>query len=66
MGRGRAKAMQAKVARRLKYGGGGTDLERLRRELGAGTSAADQPADASGSEAADMGLDQQTDGAVGG
>ncbi|MGI5201376.1 DUF3073 family protein [Spirillospora sp. CA-108201] len=35
MGRGRAKAKQAKVARRLKYGGGGGDLERLRRELGA-------------------------------
>ena len=28
MGRGRAKAKQAKVARKLKYSGGGTDLER--------------------------------------
>ena len=35
MGRGRAKAKQTKVARKLKYDGGGTDLERLRRELGA-------------------------------
>ncbi|WP_103565332.1 DUF3073 family protein [Actinomadura rubteroloni] len=35
MGRGRAKAKQAKVARRLKYGGGGGDLESLSRELGA-------------------------------
>lgn len=35
MGRGRAKAKQTKVARKLKYDGGGTDLDRLRRELGA-------------------------------
>ncbi|MQA93973.1 MAG: DUF3073 family protein [Streptosporangiales bacterium] len=34
MGRGRAKAKQQKVARRLKYSGGGTDLDRLRSELG--------------------------------
>ncbi|MFC3998416.1 DUF3073 domain-containing protein [Nocardiopsis sediminis] len=34
MGRGRAKAKQQKVARRLKYSSGGTDLERLRAELG--------------------------------
>ncbi len=34
MGRGRAKAKQAKVARQLKYNSGGTDLERLRAELG--------------------------------
>ncbi|ASU82131.1 DUF3073 domain-containing protein [Nocardiopsis gilva YIM 90087] len=34
MGRGRAKAKQQKVARRLKYSSGGTDLERLRSELG--------------------------------
>ncbi|MEW2359594.1 DUF3073 domain-containing protein [Spirillospora sp. NPDC029432] len=36
MGRGRAKAKQTKVARKLKYSGGGTDLERLRREMGVG------------------------------
>lgn len=34
MGRGRAKAKQQKVARKLKYSSGGTDLERLRSELG--------------------------------
>ncbi|GAA1265670.1 hypothetical protein GCM10009677_17230 [Sphaerisporangium rubeum] len=34
MGRGRAKAKQVKVARALKYSGGG-DLEALRRELNA-------------------------------
>lgn len=34
MGRGRAKAKQQKVARRLKYSSGGTDLDRLRAELG--------------------------------
>src|SRR3569833_3295339 len=34
MGRGRAKAKQVKVARRLKYNSGGTDLDRLRGELG--------------------------------
>jgi hypothetical protein len=33
MGRGRAKAKQVKVARRLKYNSGGTDLDRLREEL---------------------------------
>jgi Protein of unknown function (DUF3073) len=37
MGRGRAKAKQVKVARQLKYNGGGTDLNRLREELGVGT-----------------------------
>lgn len=33
MGRGRAKAKQAKVARRLKYQAPEMDLERLQREL---------------------------------
>ena len=33
MGRGRAKAKQTKVARRLKYDTGGTDLDALRAEL---------------------------------
>ena len=37
MGRGRAKAKQVKVARQLKYSGGGTDLDRLRAELGVET-----------------------------
>jgi len=39
MGRGRAKAKQVKVARQLKYNSGGTDLDRLRQELGVGTEA---------------------------
>ena len=34
MGRGRAKAKQVKVARQLKYSGGGMDLDRLRAEIG--------------------------------
>ncbi|MGH3322581.1 MAG: DUF3073 domain-containing protein [Streptosporangiaceae bacterium] len=34
MGRGRQKAKATKVARRLKYNTGGTDLDRLRAELG--------------------------------
>ena len=33
MGRGRAKAKQTKVARRLKYTTTGTDLDRLKEEL---------------------------------
>jgi hypothetical protein len=35
MGRGRAKAIQKKIARDLKYSSAGTDLERLRAELAA-------------------------------
>jgi hypothetical protein len=38
MGRGRAKAKQTKVARQLKYSSGGTDLDRLRSELGVSDS----------------------------
>lgn len=42
MGRGRAKAKQQRVARRLKYNAaGGTDLDRLRAELGVADD--DQP-----------------------
>jgi hypothetical protein len=41
MGRGRAKAKQVKVARQLKYSGGGTDLDRLRAELGVGNDQRD-------------------------
>jgi Protein of unknown function (DUF3073) len=47
MGRGRAKAKQVKVARQLKYSGGGMDLDRLRAEIGVGTDHQD-PADQSG------------------
>ena len=49
MGRGRAKAKQVKVARQLKYNSGGTDLDRLRAELGVGADQHDRaydPADA--------------------
>jgi Protein of unknown function (DUF3073) len=41
MGRGRAKAKQVKVARQLKYSGGGVDLDRLRAEFGVGTDRQD-------------------------
>jgi hypothetical protein len=41
MGRGRAKAKQVKVARQLKYSGGGMDLDRLRAEIGSGTDQQD-------------------------
>ena len=42
MGRGRAKAKQVKVARQLKYNRGGTDLDRLRTELGVGRDERDE------------------------
>ena len=51
MGRGRAKAKQVKVARQLKYSGGGTDLDRLRAELGVDTSTSE----ADGSAYEDLG-----------
>ena len=51
MGRGRAKAKQVKVARQLKYSGGGTDLDRLRAELGVDTGTRD----ADGSAYEDLG-----------
>lgn len=38
MGRGRAKAKQIKVARKLKYYSPDTDLNRLQQELGADAS----------------------------
>jgi hypothetical protein len=48
MGRGRAKAKQTKVARRLKYSTTGTDLDALAAELAAGdpTAAAVEDGDA--------------------
>ena len=42
MGRGRAKAKQTKVARRLKYHSPNTDLSALQRELGSDDGAADE------------------------
>ena len=44
MGRGRAKAIQKKIARDLKYSSAATDLERLRAELASGTSESSQHA----------------------
>jgi Protein of unknown function (DUF3073) len=41
MGRGRAKAKQVKVARQLKYSGGGMDLDQLRAEFGVGADRRD-------------------------
>lgn len=38
MGRGRAKAKQAKVARKLKYASPPTDFDQLQRELSGSTS----------------------------
>ena len=46
MGRGRAKAKQTKVARRLKYEAGpATDLDALRSELGAAAPIDDEVAE---------------------
>jgi len=45
MGRGRAKAIQKKIARDLKYSSGGTDLERLRAELSASSDSTEQAED---------------------
>lgn len=42
MGRGRAKAKQTKVARRLKYHSPNTDLNALERELSGGGAADDE------------------------
>ncbi|MFI9557879.1 DUF3073 domain-containing protein [Nonomuraea endophytica] len=62
MGRGRAKAKQVKVARQLKYNSGGTDLERLRDELGVGDpSQTDDDADDLNDELADRYADYADD-----
>jgi hypothetical protein len=72
MGRGRAKAKQVKVARQLKYNSGGTDLDRLRAELGVGTDqrrggdhddpyAAYQADDSSDEDATDEDADDEED-----
>jgi hypothetical protein len=55
MGRGRAKAKQAKVARQLKYSGAGTDLEALRKELAGGSNASASAVDV------DNGFDDEFD-----
>ncbi|MEU4832543.1 DUF3073 domain-containing protein [Streptosporangium sp. NPDC023615] len=48
MGRGRAKAKQTKVARELKYSSHNMDLDRLRKELGAGDDPAPEETDDTG------------------
>jgi hypothetical protein len=53
MGRGRAKAKQVKVARQLKYNSGGTDLDRLRAELGVVTDEQGDESDAAYAELGD-------------
>lgn len=44
MGRGRAKAKQTKVARELKYGGPGFEVDRLKAELAGATPSPFSPA----------------------
>jgi hypothetical protein len=46
MGRGRAKAKQTKVARELKYGGPGFEVDRLKAELAGATPSPFSPAPA--------------------
>ncbi len=46
MGRGRAKAKQTKVARELKYGGPGFEVDRLKAELAGVTPSPFSPAPA--------------------
>jgi hypothetical protein len=62
MGRGRAKAKQVKVARDLKYNGGGFDPDRLRRELGVGTEARSADRDDPYAESDDEDEDALDDG----
>jgi hypothetical protein len=61
MGRGRAKAKQVKVARQLKYSGGGTNLDRLRAELGVVTDQQDAESEAAYAELADRYSDDDDD-----
>ncbi|MEV4103215.1 DUF3073 domain-containing protein [Nonomuraea sp. NPDC049649] len=61
MGRGRAKAKQVKVARQLKYNSGGTDLDRLRDELGVGDSSRNNDADDLNDELVDRYADYADD-----
>jgi Protein of unknown function (DUF3073) len=61
MGRGRAKAKQVKVARQLKYNSGGTDLDRLRAELGVVTDQQDAESEAAYAELGDRYSDDDDD-----
>jgi hypothetical protein len=59
MGRGRAKAKQVKVARQLKYNSGGTDLDRLRAELGVGSDQRDDERESAYEDLADRYADEE-------
>ena len=61
MGRGRAKAKQVKVARQLKYNSGGTDLDRLRAELGVGADQHDREYDPVSADHDDDDEDEDTE-----
>ena len=61
MGRGRAKAKQVKVARQLKYNSGGTDLDRLRAELGVVTEDQDAESQDAYAELGDRYADEDPD-----
>ncbi|HEY2550865.1 MAG TPA: DUF3073 domain-containing protein [Streptosporangiaceae bacterium] len=61
MGRGRAKAKQVRVARQLKYSGGGTDLDRLRAELGVGTDHQEQDGQSAHDDLGDYSVDDEDD-----
>ncbi|HVB26550.1 MAG TPA: DUF3073 family protein [Mycobacteriales bacterium] len=64
MGRGRAKAKQTKVARQLKYSGGGTDLDRLRAEIVGATDDTDgtgDPDESDGDVSGYLGEDDEAD-----
>jgi hypothetical protein len=61
MGRGRAKAKQVRVARQLKYSGGGTDLDRLRAELGVGTDDREQDGQSAYEGLGDYSADDEDD-----
>jgi Protein of unknown function (DUF3073) len=62
MGRGRAKAKQVKVARQLKYNSGGTNLDRLRAELGVVTDQQDDESEAAYAELGDRYSGDDDDG----
>jgi len=62
MGRGRAKAKQVKVARQLKYNSGGTDLDRLKTELGVPDSTEDDSYDELADKYADYADEYGSDG----
>jgi len=65
MGRGRAKAKQTKVARRLKYATGDLDVDALTAELGTGTGGEDDEPDSDVVDGFDPDGDELDDEAAG-